>query len=141
MQNSMVAMLQVDYRNAGVHFVSITCDPATDTPARLAKYGQAFGADPQRWHFLTGDFGYIQRIGLMFETVVKKETHSDRLFVVDRQGKNQGGFRSTLPEQFAELKNLVDQLLSLPVEEPVGDPADAPGTGTVGVGSPRHAPS
>ena len=123
MQNAMVAKLQQDYQDHDVHFVSITCDPNTDTPAVLAAYSQMFSANPERWHFLTGNFDYIQRIGPMMETVVKEETHSDRLFVVDRQGKKRGGFRSTQPEQFAELKNQVDQLLSQPVEQQTGSTA------------------
>lgn len=33
--------------------VSITVDPATDTPPVLLRYGQTFHADPTRWTFLT----------------------------------------------------------------------------------------
>ncbi len=37
-----------------VQLVSFTVDPQTDTPAVLAKYADQFGADPNRWWFLTG---------------------------------------------------------------------------------------
>ncbi len=37
-----------------VQLVSFTVDPQTDTPEVLAKYADRFGADPNRWWFLTG---------------------------------------------------------------------------------------
>ena len=37
-----------------VHFVSISLDPAFDTPEVLTAYAQARGADLARWSFLTG---------------------------------------------------------------------------------------
>ena len=115
MQNTAVAGLQRDFEGKDVHFVSITCDPKTDTPQVLAEYGKFFHADPRHWHFLTGDFPYIQRIGPMMQTVVQEEIHSDRLFVVDRAGKLRGNFRSSQPEQLAALKTLVDDLSRQPV--------------------------
>ena len=39
---------------ARTHLVELTLDPAYDTPAVLARYGRAVGADPQRWTFATG---------------------------------------------------------------------------------------
>ena len=35
-------------------FVTLTTDPEFDTPEVLKKYGQRFGADFNRWSFLTG---------------------------------------------------------------------------------------
>lgn len=37
-----------------VKLVSITTDPDHDTPAVLKDYGERFGAEPGRWHFVTG---------------------------------------------------------------------------------------
>jgi cytochrome oxidase Cu insertion factor (SCO1/SenC/PrrC family) len=45
-----------------VRLVSITVDPAYDTPAVLALYAQSFAAQPQRWLFLTGDKATIYRL-------------------------------------------------------------------------------
>ncbi len=39
---------------ARTHFVSITLDPAYDTPAALREYASARGADLSNWSFLTG---------------------------------------------------------------------------------------
>ncbi len=46
-------LLPPDLR-ARVHFVSISLDPAFDTPEVLTAYAQARGADLTRWSFLTG---------------------------------------------------------------------------------------
>ncbi|MCW5829076.1 MAG: SCO family protein [Deltaproteobacteria bacterium] len=44
---------------------SFTVDPKVDTPERLTAYGDKYGADFGRWHFLTGPLPEIER------TVVK----------------------------------------------------------------------
>jgi cytochrome oxidase Cu insertion factor (SCO1/SenC/PrrC family) len=45
-----------------VRLVSITVDPAYDTPEVLTRYAQSFAAQPQRWLFLTGDQATIYRL-------------------------------------------------------------------------------
>ena len=45
-----------------VRLVSITVDPAYDTPEVLTRYAQSFAAQPQRWLFLTGDKATIYRL-------------------------------------------------------------------------------
>ena len=45
-----------------VRLVSITVDPAYDTPEVLTRYAQSFAAQPQRWLFLTGDKAVIYRL-------------------------------------------------------------------------------
>ena len=45
-----------------VRLVSITVDPAYDTPDVLTRYAQRFAAQPQRWFFLTGDKVTIYRL-------------------------------------------------------------------------------
>ena len=45
-----------------VRLVSITVDPAYDTPEVLTHYAQSFAAQPQRWLFLTGDKAMIYRL-------------------------------------------------------------------------------
>jgi len=45
-----------------VYLVSITVDPAYDTPEVLTRYAQSFAAQPQRWLFLTGDKATIYRL-------------------------------------------------------------------------------
>src|SRR4051812_17894802 len=37
-----------------VRFVTFTVDPSRDNPGELQKYAAKYGADPERWLFLTG---------------------------------------------------------------------------------------
>lgn len=63
--SSRMATLQEAFVAAPeVLLVSITADPEHDTPAILARYADDFGADAQRWLFLTGDKEAIYRLAL-----------------------------------------------------------------------------
>ncbi len=54
--NSQMAQIQqLTTNQPEVRLVSLTVDPRDDTPAVLAKYGERFGADTNRWLFLTGE--------------------------------------------------------------------------------------
>ena len=45
-----------------VHLVSISLDPARDTPAAMKTYALARGADLSDWSFLTGDASAIRQV-------------------------------------------------------------------------------
>ncbi len=109
--NQTLAAWQESHPNSPVKFVSITCDPESDTPEVLKRYAEQFHADPRRWTFLTGPMDTISRIGNeSFKVSVERGTHSDRGFVVDREGKVRGRFRLTEPDQLAKLKKLLGEL-------------------------------
>ncbi|HXZ44509.1 MAG TPA: SCO family protein [Syntrophobacteria bacterium] len=56
LQSARIAKLQDDFVSEwDLRFVSITVDPMRDTPKVLAQYAARFGADPERWLFLTGE--------------------------------------------------------------------------------------
>jgi protein SCO1/2 len=42
--------------------VSISVDPENDTPARLAEYARKYGANDDRWWFLTGDAASLSAV-------------------------------------------------------------------------------
>lgn len=110
-QNQALAAIQQTNPDSKVKFVSISCDPENDTPEVLTRYAERFQADPQRWVFLTGDMKEIVRIGKeAFLVSVERGTHSDRAFVVDRDGKVRGRFRVTEPDQLEKLKLLLTKL-------------------------------
>ena len=46
--------LETDASLAGVRLLSVTLDPAFDTPQVLSAYASAKGANPARWQFVTG---------------------------------------------------------------------------------------
>lgn len=55
-QSLQVARLQADFADAAdLRLVSITVDPKNDTREVLTEYAQRYGADRERWLFLTGD--------------------------------------------------------------------------------------
>lgn len=96
-------------------FVSISVDPEYDTPAVLKNYGQKYNADFSRWNFLTGkrddiaklmtdDFklGYAEDI--MF--------HSDRLVLVDRQGRVRGYYSGGEPNAYKKLRDDLAMLVN-----------------------------
>lgn len=49
-------------KDSGAKLVTLTTDPEFDTPAVLEKYGEHFGADFNRWTFLTGEKLQIGRL-------------------------------------------------------------------------------
>ena len=53
----MAGMQEVsdELKDDDVRLVTITVDPDYDTPEVFAPYAQGFGADPNRWLFLTGE--------------------------------------------------------------------------------------
>jgi len=65
LQSAHMARLQADLSGQGdVQLVSISVDPEYDTPKRLSAYATRFGADPQRWLFLTGSKDAIYRLAV-----------------------------------------------------------------------------
>ena len=60
--NHMARLQEALAAEPDVRLVSITVDPAHDTPEVLTRYAQRFAAQPQRWFFLTGDKASIYRL-------------------------------------------------------------------------------
>lgn len=56
------ARARADGIGSRIRFVSITVDPAKDTPDVLKRYAIAYGADLATWHFLTGPSAAIARL-------------------------------------------------------------------------------
>jgi protein SCO1/2 len=70
--------------------LTVTFDPARDTPERLAEYGRQFDADPRAWHFLTGSPSEVQRVTSQFGLDAFPDeglfSHSTRTVLIDRRG-------------------------------------------------------
>jgi Uncharacterized protein SCO1/SenC/PrrC, involved in biogenesis of respiratory and photosynthetic systems len=88
--------------------VTLTTDPEYDAPKVLKKYGEEFGADPNRWMFLTGTKSQIRNLGVnsLKLSAVEKEPgerddpndlfiHTTIFVVVDRKGQLRGIFETT----------------------------------------------
>jgi protein SCO1/2 len=90
-----------------VQFVSLTSDPGFDTPAVLKAYSERFGADSNRWTFLTGTKGEIVKLAvdsLKLVALDKKPEereapndlfiHSTTFVIVDKRGQLRGVFET-----------------------------------------------
>ena len=99
-----------------VQLVSFTVDPQNDTPAVLSAYAQKFGADPNRWWFLTGperplytliENGFYQVVqdnrGQPPQDGQFNVTHSTKMVLVDGDGVMRGFFDGVGPDGRAEL--------------------------------------
>ncbi len=93
---SVMKGLQGRFAGTDVRLVSITVDPDRDTPGVLADYARRFGADPDRWWFLTGPKAEVVdlvtgrfKLGLQAASEADRMagaeafSHSDRLALVD----------------------------------------------------------
>lgn len=121
--NSQMAQVQQETTNQpDVKLVSITVDPRDDTPGVLQKYGQRFGADTNRWLFLTGNKTVLY--DLIGKSFLAKDTddpfsympgnfsHTERIAIVDPHGNLQGYFdglnqnsASAVVEEIAKIRN------------------------------------
>jgi len=74
---------------AGWQFVSLTIDPAFDTPAVLAAYATAQRADPTHWRFATAEAAVIAQLAGAFGAgrVGEMPTHNLRTVVVGADGR------------------------------------------------------
>jgi len=106
-----------------VRLVSISTDPAKDTPQVLQQYAEKFGAD-ERWLFVTGEKAAIYdlankgfKLGVTEEGGTPQEpiTHSTKLALVDRTGTVRGFYEGTLPQ---EAERLLADIARLREEKP-----------------------
>jgi protein SCO1/2 len=91
---SLQASLANDASSNKVHLVTVSFDPATDTPPVLKQHARELKADLTRWTFLTGDRDEIDRFAAHFGVTVSRApndprdiTHNLRTVIVDSNGK------------------------------------------------------
>jgi protein SCO1 len=75
-----------------VRLLSISLDPARDTPGALRKYMELYDADPASWTFLTGDRERVSKTIAAWGMWVKPAAngqfdHPARVFLVDKKGR------------------------------------------------------
>lgn len=112
-ENQVIADILREIDDPEFMVVSLTCDPANDTPEALAKYAARFEADPRRWKFLTGDLKVIEQVGQKtFRLPVELGVHSERGVVFDRQGRLRGGYHLLQPDRVELLTKLIREVLA-----------------------------
>lgn len=113
MTNNMRALTPKVAKDAPVRFVSITVDPARDTPEVLAQYAKRVRNDP-RWTFLTGNRDEIVKLSVQGFKLAAGDPmpggeallHSSRFAVADKQGIIRGYYDATdgnVPEEVARV--------------------------------------
>ncbi|MBI3764368.1 MAG: sulfite exporter TauE/SafE family protein [Chloroflexi bacterium] len=74
-----------------VALVSITVDPARDTPQVLRAFGERWGADLAGWAFLTGSEADVQSVTKDYAVYVERTSdglsHSETILLIDRHGQ------------------------------------------------------
>ena len=138
LQTAQMAKLQADFaEEKALRLVSITVDPERDTVLVLSQYAKRYGADPERWLFLTGEKSTIYRLALEgFRLSVvdpaegvkswllgpvpllahhgetdKQFIHSSRFVVVDPQARIRGYYQSAEEDALQRLRRDVRILL------------------------------
>jgi protein SCO1/2 len=111
-------------KDENVRFVSISTDPANDTPEVMAKYAESLGAD-SRWAFVTGPRDAVFDLSIKgfklalveADSVYEKEKfiHSTKLVLVDRKGWIRG-YYDGVSEGSAEKDRLLADIKRL-IEE------------------------
>jgi protein SCO1/2 len=93
----MAEIQQLTTNMAEVRLLSLTVDPRSDPPPVLAKWGERFGADTNRWFLLSGDQAALH--GLIGTSFLDTETNNpfnsmpgnftgtERIAVVDQHGR------------------------------------------------------
>jgi protein SCO1/2 len=102
--------------------VSVSVDPAYDTPERLAAFARAHGADSPRWHFLTGDSQQVQEAVLRgFRIAFARDsediasiTHGVHVVLVDGRGRIRGYYDSNDSEALERLVSDARRLAARP---------------------------
>lgn len=102
-----------------VRFVSVSIDPANDTPAKLKAFAQQMQADVPGWFFLTGDTQQIEQLARRLRVVddeqaMEPSLHRTSLWLVDRDGRMLQRYQGDPPDKERLLKEL-SQVSSLAV--------------------------
>ena len=108
--------LKEDPSLKAVHLVTVSFDPATDTPPVLKEHAKTLNADLTRWTFLSGDRDDVDRFAARFGVSVARAlddptniTHNLRTAIIDADGKVVKVYTGNdwTPEQvLADLKTL-----------------------------------
>lgn len=113
-QNRKFAEIHQAYAPKGVQFVSITCDPETDTPRTLREYASRnFPQAGSTWWFLTGDLTYIQRVAAeIFMVYLERQQHMEDFLVIDKWGNFRGKFHWSRDAEITDLRRMLDKLIA-----------------------------
>lgn len=107
-----------------VRLLSLTVDPRTDTTNTLAKWGDRYGAETNRWYLLTGGKPELYRL---IATSFLKQDNTDpfnsmpgnfagteRIALVDRHGRTRAFYDGLSPQTPDAIADHIRELLAEP---------------------------
>lgn len=107
-----------------VRFVTLTTDPGNDTPSVLQSYARRFGAQADRWHFLTGTKRQIADLAVhgLKLTALEKDAgqrenpddlfiHSTIFVLMDKHARARAVFESDDEAMKPKVLAAIDRLL------------------------------
>jgi len=111
-----MARLQDEFAAKDLHFVSFSVDPERDTPEVLFRYADNYGADGNRWSFLTGQKDAIYQLAqdgfnLAAGHRGSEILHSTRFVLVDRNQQLRGYYDSRSKAHLQQLRQDIQTLL------------------------------
>ncbi|MEN9799337.1 MAG: hypothetical protein RL653_3033 [Pseudomonadota bacterium] len=120
-----MVQLQRKLRGADVTFVSISVDPAHDSPEVLAAYAEKWAPGETRWHLLATTPQILPSLAREFHVLAEEGKpgdldpilHSSVFLLVDREGTVRGSFDSELTADFAGLVRGARELSAAPPAE------------------------
>ncbi len=124
--SEVAATLEDKARSSGPtnwHLVTVTIDPAYDTPEVLRRHAERYNYDPRRWTFLTGALididALTEQVGLMFRRQVPGALpdHNMRTVVMDPRGR----LRKVMIGNTWKPEELVEDLVAAANNSPPGE--------------------
>jgi len=97
-----------------VQIVSISVNPAHDTPEVMKRYAREHGVTDDRWQFLSGPVEDVIRLseqGFMLPAENLPMGHSSKFALVDRQGQIRGYYNSLEQKPMIALHQHITRLL------------------------------
>ena len=112
-----------------VAFATLTTDPGHDTPKVMQGFAKRFGANAERWQFLTGDKPEIVRLAVDEMKLIAREKppgeqatpedlfiHATIFVAIDRQGRLRGVLESMEDGWKEKAISIANSLLSEPAK-------------------------
>jgi protein SCO1/2 len=126
--NTNMRQIYNTYKNEpGFVILSHTCDPATDSAARLKKYADSLQVNTARWWFVTGRkdslYNAARNSYLLddpknnLQNIEEQFLHTPFFALVYKNGRVRKIYDGLKKEELAELKKDIDELLKERVEQ------------------------
>lgn len=94
--------------------LSLSVDPERDNPQKLTEYAKRFDVNPANWFFVVGPEAQMREVAInsfKLGTQDDAKLHSNRVVLVDSEGKIRGTYLGIVPEDIKKLKSDIKRLL------------------------------